>query len=104
MENVDLIDDHQIAIDSLAFIKSKVLLIASKLELFTYLSAAPQSVSAIMSKFKLHERAVYDFLDTLVAMGYLNRSGIKRSSIYSNSELSEKYLVKGKENYKGCDL
>jgi hypothetical protein len=49
----------------------------------------------------LHERSIYDFLDALVALGYLNREGLKETSVYSNTELSDTFLVKGTETYIG---
>jgi hypothetical protein len=49
----------------------------------------------------LHQRSIYDFLDALVALGYLNRDGIKETSIYSNTRLSDTFLVKGTEKYIG---
>jgi hypothetical protein len=49
----------------------------------------------------LHERPHYDFLDALVSLGYLNREGIKDSSIYSNTRLSNSFLVEGGEKYIG---
>jgi hypothetical protein len=86
---------------AMGFMTSKIILIANKLQLFTFLYDGPQPVHVIKDKFNLHERAIYDFLDSLVALGYLNREGIKDSSIYSNTRLSHTFLVEGNERYVG---
>jgi hypothetical protein len=65
------------------------------------LHVGPQPVHVIKDKFNLHERGIYDFLDALVSLGYLNRDGIKESSIYSNTRLSDTFLVSGTETYVG---
>jgi hypothetical protein len=52
----------------------------------------------------LHERPLYDFLDALVSFGYLNREGFKNTSIYSNTRLSDTYLVIGSDKYVGGAL
>lgn len=68
------------------------------MELFTYLAKEELSGEAIKSKLALNGRGLYDFLDTLVALGFLNRKGLKESSIYSNSEESNLFLDKKKAN------
>jgi predicted ArsR family transcriptional regulator len=51
---------------------SKVLATANKINIFTYLSKnGPTHVNKIKEVFGIHERALYDFLDSLVAMGVL---------------------------------
>ena len=58
-------------------------------------------MNEIKAKLGFQERGLFDFLDCLVSMGFLDRSGIKESSVYSNSHRSDKYLVEGKEYYVG---
>jgi hypothetical protein len=81
-----------------------VLLTACTLELFTLLGEGPVAVSVIKEKLGLHQRSLFDFLDSLVSLGFLYRTGIKETSEYSNTELSQKYLVKGKSEYIGAML
>ena len=73
----------------MGFMASKSLLTAVNLELFTHLANTELSGAQIKNELGLHERSLYDFLDTLVALGFLNRSGIKEDALYSNAEDSE---------------
>ncbi|WP_440882111.1 methyltransferase [Tenacibaculum sp. C7A-26P2] len=85
----------------MGFWASKTLLTAVNMELFTHLAKEELSGEAIKSKLALNGRGLYDFLDTLVALGFLNRKGLKESSIYSNSEESNLFLDKKKPSYVG---
>jgi precorrin-6B methylase 2 len=58
-------------------------------------------VEAIRKDFGLHERGIYDFLDALVALGFLKRTGLKETSSYSNSAEAEYFLDKEKPTYIG---
>src|SRR5210317_2096160 len=80
----------------LAFWASKTLLTAVNMELFTHLAKGPSSGPEIMIELKLHERGLYDFLDTLVALGFLKREGLKETSIYSNADDTDLFLDKNK--------
>lgn len=81
---------------------SKVLLLACKINLFTLLSERPLAVADIKEKIGFNERGIYDFLDALVSLGFLNRNeGIRETSVYSNTEISDTYLVNTKPNYLG---
>ncbi len=59
----------------LGFWPSKVLLSAVEMELFTDLAKGPQSLESIQGRLGLHPRAARDFLDSLVALGFLLRAG-----------------------------
>lgn len=85
----------------MAFMASKTLLTAVNMGLFTYLATGQLSVPEIRNKLGLHERGLYDFLDTLVTLGFLKRDGLKETSIYSNSEETELFLDKNKPSYIG---
>lgn len=85
----------------LAFWASKTLLTAVNMGLFTYLAKGPSSGAEIMIELKLHKRALYDFLDTLVALGFLKREGTKETSIYSNAGDTNLFLDKNKPSYIG---
>ncbi|PCH93660.1 MAG: methyltransferase [Bacteroidetes bacterium] len=85
----------------MGFWASKTLLTAVNMELFTYLANGAVSGQDIKTKLGLHERGLYDFLDTLVSLGFLKRSGIKESSMYSNAEDTDLFLDKNKKSYVG---
>ncbi|WP_437373055.1 methyltransferase [Maribacter litoralis] len=86
------------------FWASKVLLTAVNMELFTHLANGSLSGQSIQNKLGLHERSLFDYLDTLVALGFLHRSGLKEDAIYSNSEDSDLFLDKNKPSYMGSIL
>lgn len=83
------------------FMASKTLLTAVKLELFTHLSLCPLTGDEIKLKLELNPRSLYDFLDSLVALGFLNREGFKENAFYSNSEEADLFLDKNKPSYIG---
>jgi precorrin-6B methylase 2 len=85
----------------LAFMASKTLLTAVNMELFTHLAAGQLSGQEIQIELGLNERGLYDFLDSLVALGFLKRSGVKESSKYSNTEETDFFLDKYKKSYIG---
>ncbi len=80
---------------------SKTLLTAVKLELFTQLSLCPLTADEIKGKLGLGSRGLYDFLDSLVSLGFLNRQGLKDEAFYSNSPETELFLDKSKPTYIG---
>ena len=55
----------------------------------------------IMLELGLDKRSIYDFLDTLVALGFLKREGLKETSVYSNAEDTDLFLDKNKPSYIG---
>ena len=85
----------------MGFWASKTLLTAVNMGLFTHLAMEALSGQEIRKKLGLHNRSLFDFLDTLVALGFLNRSGIKDGASYSNSEDSDLFLDKNKPSYIG---
>lgn len=85
----------------MGFWPSKTLLAATNLGLFTLLADGGMSGSEIGSKLGLHERGLYDFLDTLVALGFLTREGMKETSVYHNSAEADLFLDKKKPSYIG---
>lgn len=86
------------------FWASKVLLAAVNFELFTLL-AEKKSMSAQQIKQALSlnctHRNVYDFLDTLTGLGFLQRDGVMETASYSNSANTEMFLDKKKPSYIG---
>jgi hypothetical protein len=101
IEKGQMVDPSHIMQVGIGFWSSKVLLTAVKLELFTLLAARPMSAKEIKYEKCLNERGLYDFLDSLVALGFLQRSGINKSALYSNSKDSDLFLDKNKISYVG---
>lgn len=85
----------------MAFWASKTLLTAVNMQLFTQLAKGSMSGLEIMLELGLDKRSLYDFLDTLVALGFLKREGLKDTSIYSNAEDANLFLDKNKPSYMG---
>ena len=85
----------------MGFWASKTLLSAVNMGLFTHLAKGELSGQDIKTKLGLHERGLYDFLDTLVALGFLKRSGLKETALYSNAEDTNLFLDKNKPSYVG---
>jgi len=83
------------------FWASKTLLTAVNMGLFTLLANGEKSGQKIQAELKLHKRSLYDFLDALVALGFLIRSGIKESAVYKNTEETDLFLDKNKPTYVG---
>ena len=85
----------------MGFWASKSLLTAVNMSLFTHLAKGELSGQDIKEKLGLHDRGLYDFLDTLVALGFLKRSGLMETSKYSNTEDVNLFLDKNKPSYVG---
>jgi O-methyltransferase domain/Dimerisation domain len=95
------LDPSKIMQVGMGFWASKTLLTAVNLGLFTMLAKGKLSGQKIKEKLGLHERSLYDFLDTLVALGFLNREGLKETSIYSNAPDSDLFLDENKLTFVG---
>src|SRR5271154_5496269 len=81
----------------LGFWNSKVLLSAVEMELFTDLAKGPQSLESIQGRLGLHPRSARDFLDALVALGFL----LRERGEYSNAPATDAFLDKHKPAYIG---
>jgi hypothetical protein len=81
----------------LAFWASKSLLSAVEIGLFTELAAGPEQFDKLAGRLGLHERSARDFLDTLVALGFLKRTG----DTYSNTVETDLFLDRRKPSYIG---
>jgi precorrin-6B methylase 2 len=95
------VDPSRILQIGTGFFAAKTLLTAVKLELFTNLATQSLTGQEIRYRLGLQERGLYDFLDALVALGFLQRQGYKESAVYSNSPDAELYLDKCKLTYMG---
>lgn len=100
MENTPT-DPSKIMQIGMGFWASKTLLAAVNMGLFSMLAKGKLSGQDIQAKLGLHQRGLYDFLDTLVALGFLNRSGLKETAIYSNAADADLFLDRGKPSYVG---
>ena len=81
----------------LGFMASKTLLTAIELGLFTELAKGPRDADALRVYMGLHTRSSADFLDTLVALGMLDRKAGK----YKNTPATNTFLDKNKPSYMG---
>ena len=96
--NVD--PSHILQIGS-GFWPSKVLLSAVELELFTQLGSEAFTGEEIGNRLGLHPRAIWDFLDGLVALGLLDREGDGRAARYRNTPDTAVFLDKSSPEYIG---
>jgi hypothetical protein len=83
------------------FWSSKVLLTAVELELFTVLGGKSMTGDEIGAALQLHPRGIFDFLDALVALDFLEREGTGRESRYRNTPSTAKFLDKSRSEYIG---
>ena len=81
----------------LGFMASKTLLTAIELNLFTLLAKGPLDQQQLTVALGLHGRGAQDFLDTLVALGMLER----QDGQYHNTPETDHFLVRGKLTYLG---
>jgi hypothetical protein len=81
----------------LGFWASKTLLSAVEMELFTELAKNPEDLETLQGRLGLHQRSACDFLDSLVALKFLERRGGK----YYNTASTDYFLDKRKKSYIG---
>jgi precorrin-6B methylase 2 len=92
---------EQILHVGMGFWASKTLLSAVELELFTLLGTSGHTGTEIAGKLDLHERGREDFLDALVALGLLERTGNGPGAVYSNTPDTATFLDKSSPAYLG---
>jgi predicted O-methyltransferase YrrM len=85
----------------MGFFASKTLLSAVELELFTCIGASALSGAEIGKRLGLHPRGLFDFLDALVSLGILERSGEGAQGCYRNTPQSAAFLDQKSPNYVG---
>ncbi|MDA3625240.1 methyltransferase [Saccharopolyspora sp. WRP15-2] len=76
----------------LGFWRSKAVLAAVRLGVFTALAGRPLELAELRAGTGVHERGARDFFDSLVALGLLHRDG----SVYRNAPAAEEFLDSGK--------
>ncbi len=84
-----------------AFWSSKVLLTAVELGVFTTLGNRAMTGEALRQVLKLHPRGIFDFLDTLVSLGFLERDGDGVLGRYRNTPDTAQFLDKNQPGYVG---
>jgi len=67
------------------------------MEVFTELARHPEDLETLAGRLGLHPRSSRDFLDALVALGFLDR----HEGIYSNTPSTDLFLDKHKPSYIG---
>jgi hypothetical protein len=88
---------HKILQTGLAFWPSKTLLSAIEMGVFTELAHGPERFDVLSGRLGLHSRSARDFLDTLVALGFLQREG----DSYGNTPETDLFLDRKKLSYIG---
>ncbi|MFC5577833.1 methyltransferase [Lysobacter niabensis] len=81
----------------MGFWGSKTLLSAIELGVFSELAAGPLDSGTLADRLGLHPRSARDFLDALVALQTLERSGDR----YSNTPQTDRFLDRNKPSYVG---
>ncbi len=86
---------EEILEEAAAFEKSRILLTAVELKIFTHLSSKLLTVEELTEKISAEKNPLERLLNALVAMGYLRKTKGK----FYNSKASEEYLVEDKEGF-----
>jgi len=86
------------------FWNAKVLLTAVTFDLFTKLGQRRVTGAQIGQKLCLHPRGIFDFLDALVAMKFLEREGEGPDAKYFNTPATALYLDRQSPRYVGGTL
>lgn len=81
----------------LAFWPAKTLMSAVEMDLFTELARGPEDFGSLRGRLGLHPRSARDFLDALVALGFLVRTGDR----YANTPETDFFLDRHKPSYLG---
>ena len=100
MSQAELDPSHIMQV-GMGFWPSKTVLSAVELELFTQLGAEAMTGEEIGDRLGLHQRAIYDFLDALVALRFLERDGDGAEARYRNTTETAAFLDKQSPAYLG---
>jgi 2-polyprenyl-3-methyl-5-hydroxy-6-metoxy-1,4-benzoquinol methylase len=80
-----------------SFTASRIILTANNFRIFDHLVSPGKTAQALTKKISADERATELLLDSLVAIGLLQKS----KDLYKNSPLTSRYLISGKPEYQG---
>jgi hypothetical protein len=100
MSDSELDPSHILEV-GVGFWPAKTLLSAVELDLFSLLGGASMSGEEVGARLGLHPRAIDDFLDALVALGFLDRDGQGTDGRYRNSAEAAAFLDKERPSYVG---
>ncbi len=101
MDSKQHVDPGRIMQVGSGFFATKTLLSAVELGLFTSLAREPKTGPAIARELGLHARSSADFLDALVALGFLVRDGKSFEGTYKNAQDVDLFLDRNKQQYMG---
>jgi SAM-dependent methyltransferase len=85
----------------MGFWPARTLLTAVELRLFTLLGSSPLTAGQIADRLELRSRAVFDFLDGLVALQLLEREGSGDAAVYGNTPDTAVFLDTNSPTYIG---
>jgi hypothetical protein len=91
------LNPEKIVQTGLGFWPSKTLLSAIEMGLFTELARGSESFNVLVARLGLHPRSARDFLDALVSLGFLRRTG----DSYANTPETDLFLDRRKATYIG---
>ena len=96
-------DPSKIMQVGMGFWASKTLLAAVNFKLFTKLAGTSKKATEIKAELQLQttDRHVYDWLDALVSLGFLQREGLYEIAVYSDSPDTEMFLDENKPSFIG---
>src|SRR5262245_35704863 len=97
---VEVAPDHIMQV-GMGFWGSKVLLSAVELGVFTQLGKGCRSALDLERAMALHPRGTADFLDALVALGFLSCDGNGADRLYRNTPATSVYLDRKSPQYIG---
>lgn len=86
------LDPSKIMQIGMGFLASKTLLSAVELGVFEALGHGALSLAALRDRIGLHKRGAADFLDALVALGLLDRTGEGPGALYANTPETAAFL------------
>ena len=96
----DVAPDHIMQV-GMGFWASKVLLSAVELGVFTHLGDGSKTGRELERAMALHPRATADFLDALVALGFLLCDGKGATRLYRNTPAAAAFLDRNSPRYIG---
>jgi hypothetical protein len=95
------VDPSHIMQVGMGFFASKTLLSAVELDLFTKLGSDGMTGPQIAETLELHERAIPDFPDALVALELLEREGEGSDALYRNTQTTAVFFDRTSPAYVG---
>src|SRR4051812_21302547 len=100
MSQMELDPSHIMQV-GMGFWPSKTVLSAVELDLFSLLGSEQMTGEQIGERLDLHPRGIYDFLDALVALKFLERDGEGSDGRYRNTPETAMFLDKRSPAYIG---